>query len=102
MLGGAVMSKVIMQLTLNPENADLTRVRRELSLAEDEIDAEFGVREISSSDNLYVVLVDSEVVTKIKDREGVSGPFSNMPIRPASGGAGLGMSQGLWRPKNPG
>jgi hypothetical protein len=76
------MPKQMLTLTLPPEEATLSQVRRRLNLSADEIDSEFGVVLIDPKRNLYTILVEEEAVHKVSGRPEVKGPFSNPRIEP--------------------
>ena len=74
------MAKYMMTLQLDPSEANLTAVSRRLNLKEDEIDPNFGVVNIDPVQNLYTILVDEAVATKLQGSEGIKGPYSNPKI----------------------
>jgi hypothetical protein len=74
------MAKYMMTLQLDPSEANLTAVSRRLNLKEDEIDPNFGVVNIDPVKNLYTILVDEAVATKLQGSEGIEGPYSNPKI----------------------
>jgi hypothetical protein len=76
------MSKLMMTLHLDPKEASLAAVKRKLGLQAGEIDEEFGVVPIDPDANLFTVLVEEGVVTKVQGQEGVRGPFANPKIEP--------------------
>lgn len=76
------MSKVMLTLKLDPEQASLAQVRESLGIGPEEIDDDFGVIVVQPEQNLYAVLVDQGTADRVRDTEGVEGPFSNPTIRP--------------------
>ena len=76
------MAKVMVTLRLDPEQATLPEVRRLLGLAGDEVDAGFGVVNISPAEHLYTILVDDSAAARVADADQVEGVFSNPRIEP--------------------
>lgn len=76
------MAKVMVTLQLEPERASLDEVRRLLGLAEHELDADFGVVNISPKEHLYTVLADPDAAERIRGAEPVKGVYANPRIEP--------------------
>jgi hypothetical protein len=76
------MAKVMMTLRLDPEHASLADVRRLLDLGEDEVDAGFGVVNISPSEHLYTILVDQAAAARVEGADAVEGVYGNPRIEP--------------------
>ena len=76
------MSKVMVTLQLDPEQASLDEVRRLLGLAEHELDADFGVVNISPKERLYTVLADPDAAERIRGAGPVKGVYANPRIEP--------------------
>jgi hypothetical protein len=76
------MAKVMVTLRLPPERASLDEVRRLLELGEDEVDRGFGVVNISPAEHLYTILVEEAVAARVRDRDPVTGVYSNPRIEP--------------------
>lgn len=76
------MAKVMVTLLLKPEQASLDEVRRLLGLAEHELDADFGVVNISPKEHLYTVLADPDAAERIRGAEPVKGVYANPRIEP--------------------
>jgi hypothetical protein len=76
------MAKVMVTLRLDPEHASLDEVRRMLDLGEDEVDAGFGVVNISPREHLYTILVDEATAARVQDAEPVEGVYGNPRIEP--------------------
>jgi hypothetical protein len=76
------VGKVMYSLKLDPKDATLAHVRRELDLDPSEIDADFGVVSIDPDQDLYTILVDERAVTKLGAKADVQGPFANPRIEP--------------------
>jgi hypothetical protein len=78
------MDKVMVSFDWTGESPDLAAVRKRFGLAEDEIDAEFGVIEIDPQQHSYTALVTPEAAARITGREApkVEGPFANPRIEP--------------------
>jgi len=64
------MRKVILQLRLDPANASVDRVRKELKLRPGQIDSGFGVANVRSKDNIYAVKVDADVAARVRGDRG--------------------------------
>jgi hypothetical protein len=76
------MAKVMVTLRLDPEHASLADVRRLLDLGEDEVDAGFGVVNISPSEHLYTILVDQAAAARVEGADSVEGVYGNPRIEP--------------------
>ena len=76
------MPDVMMTVELDPEAATVAKAAERLGVAQEQIDAEFGVVNIDPEQNLYTVLVDEQAAAGASDRPGVEGPFSNPRIEP--------------------
>jgi hypothetical protein len=78
------MAKLMMTIQCSGAVPTLEEVRRQFALAEDEIDAAFGVVEIDPSAHLYTILVEESATSKIQPTGGwdVAGPYSNPRIAP--------------------
>ena len=76
------MAKVMVTLRLDPEQASLAAVCRLLGLEPDEIDAGFGVVNISPAEHLYTILVDEATATRVRGAEPVQGVYANPRIEP--------------------
>jgi hypothetical protein len=76
------MAKVMVTLRLDPEHASLADVRRLLDLGEDEVDAGFGVVNISPSEHLYTILVDQAAAARVEAPDAVEGVYGNPRIEP--------------------
>jgi hypothetical protein len=76
------VARVMVTLELEPEQASLDEVRRLLGLSEDELDAHFGVVNISPKEHLYTILADQEAAERIRGAEQVRGIYSNPRIEP--------------------
>jgi hypothetical protein len=76
------VAKVMVTLELEPGQASLDEVRRLLGLAEHELDADFGVVNISPKEHLYTILVDPDAAERVRGAEPVRGVFANPRIEP--------------------
>lgn len=76
------MSKVMVTLKLDPDQASLGAVRESLGIEAEEIDDDFGVIAVSPEDHLYTVLVEQEAANRVQGHEQVEGQFSNPKIEP--------------------
>jgi len=76
------VAKVMVTLELEPEQASLDEVRRLLGLAEHELDANFGVVNISPKEHLYTILAEPEAAERIRGAEPVRGVYANPRIEP--------------------
>jgi hypothetical protein len=76
------MAKLMVTLRLEPEQASLEEVRRLLGLAPEEVDAHFGVVNISPAEHLYTILVDEKAAGRVEHAEPVEGVFGNPRIEP--------------------
>jgi hypothetical protein len=76
------MAKVMVTLTLDPQQASLDEVRRLLGLSEAEVDAGFGVVNISPREHLYTILVDEAAAARVQDADAVEGVYGNPRVEP--------------------
>lgn len=76
------MSKLMLTVKLDPDRATAKDARERLGLAEEELDADFGVVNIDPEQGLYAVLVDEQTAERLSGEKGVEGPFANPPIEP--------------------
>jgi hypothetical protein len=76
------MAKVMVTLRLDPQQASLDGVRRLLGLDEAEVDAGFGVVNISPSERLYTILVDEAAAARVQDAQVVEGVYGNPRVEP--------------------
>jgi hypothetical protein len=76
------MAKVMVTLRLDPQRASLDEVRRLLDLSEDEVDAGFGVVNISPREQLYTILVDQAAAARVQGADAVEGVYGNPRIEP--------------------
>jgi hypothetical protein len=76
------MAKVMVTLTLDPRQASLDEVRRLLGLSEAEVDAGFGVVNISPRGHLYTILVDEAAAARVQDADAVEGVYGNPRAEP--------------------
>jgi hypothetical protein len=76
------MSKLMLTVKLDPSHATPSDASERLGLAEDELDADFGVVNVDPEQDLYAVLVDEETAARLSGDPGVEGPFANPPIEP--------------------
>jgi hypothetical protein len=76
------MSRVMVTLKLDSEHASAADVREAHGISAAEMDADFGVIEVSPEQGLYAVLVDPETAQRIQGAAGVQGQFSNPKIEP--------------------
>lgn len=78
------MSAVMMTIQSLGIAPTLEEVRERYGLADDELDADFGVVEIDPQDGTYAVLVDERAAGKLSNSSdwSVKGPFSNPRIEP--------------------
>jgi hypothetical protein len=76
------MARVMVTLRLAPEQATLAEVRRLLGLGPEEVDAGFGVVNISPAEHRYTILVDEAAAARIADAPLVEGVFANPRIEP--------------------
>jgi hypothetical protein len=76
------MSKVMVTVAGAGDRCSLSEVKRRFDLADDEIDADFGVIEIDPDAHLYTVLVEEDAAQRLRDAgaTGLSGPYSNPVI----------------------
>jgi hypothetical protein len=72
----------MMTLRLDPEHASLGDVRRLLDLGKGEVDAGFGVVNISPSEHLYTILVDEAAAARVQGADAVEGVYGNPRIEP--------------------
>jgi hypothetical protein len=76
------MARVMVTLRLDPGQASLDEVRRLLGLADEEVDPNFGVVNISPAEHLYTILVDEQAAARVGGAAQVEGVFSNPRIEP--------------------
>ncbi len=78
------MAKVMMTIQSQDSPPQLQDVQLKYGLADDEIDAQFGVVEIDPADGTYAILVEETAAAKISNNENwkVQGPYSNPKIAP--------------------
>jgi hypothetical protein len=76
------MSKVMVTLKLDPEDASVDTAREVLGIDDAAIDHDFGVIAVSPDENLYTVLVEAQAADHLATAGDVNGPFSNPPIQP--------------------
>lgn len=76
------MSKVMVTLKLDPDDASVDHARDLLGIDDAAIDHDFGVIAVSPDDNLYTVLVDEGAAKDMQTGDGIAGPFSNPRIEP--------------------
>jgi hypothetical protein len=76
------MAKVMMTLRLDPQQASLDQVRRLLGLSEAEVDAGFGVVNISPRERLYTILVDEAAAARVQHADAVEGVYGNPRVEP--------------------
>ena len=76
------MTRVMVTLRLEPEQANLDEVRRLLGLAPEEVDPAFGVVNISPAEHLYTILVDQAAASRVEGAEPVEGVYANPRIEP--------------------
>jgi hypothetical protein len=76
------MPRVMVTLRLDPGQATLPEVRDLLGLAAEEVDADFGVVNISPAEHLYTILVDEAAAARVADAPQVEGVFANPRIEP--------------------
>ena len=74
------MATRMVTVRVDPEDADLPRLRAKFGLGPNEVDASFGVVSVSPKQNLYAILVDEAVADRLEGRAGVAGAFSNPRI----------------------
>jgi hypothetical protein len=72
----------MLTLTREPDRASLARVKEELGLSDEEVDADFGLVEIDPEAHKYAILVEEPAAERVAGTEGVEGPFANPPIEP--------------------
>lgn len=78
------MSTVLLTVRL-PHGADLESAMRHLDLAEDEVDAGYGLVPVDPAKDLYALRVTEEAGRRITgggSTPEVSGPYSDPPIEP--------------------
>ena len=78
------MAKVMMTIQWPQGQPTIEQIQELFSLADDEIDREFGLIEIDPDERLFTFLVDEASAAKVKPGAGlrVAGPFSNPRIEP--------------------
>lgn len=77
------MTKTMVTLKLDPEQATVGAVRKRFDLEPGEIDASFGVIDVDPSRHIYAVLVDEQAATSITGRDpDAGGPFADVKIEP--------------------
>jgi hypothetical protein len=72
----------MLTLKLHPRKATVAAVCRQLKLAPEQIDPDFGVVNIDPKKNLYTILVEEKAALKLGGKQGVKGPYSNPRIEP--------------------
>lgn len=76
------MGQLMLTVTRDPSRASLKAVKEDLGLADEEIDADFGVVNIDPEGNRYAIMVEERASARLTDRPEVEGPFANPPIEP--------------------
>jgi hypothetical protein len=76
------MGKVMLTLKCAPEDRDLAKLRQQLNLSPEEVDAGFGVVVIDPKKNLCTILIEESAASRISGQPGVKGPFANPTIEP--------------------
>jgi hypothetical protein len=75
------MGKLMLTVKLDPERATLADASRELGVAEEELDPDFGVVNIDPDEDLFTVLVDEKTAERAEGKA-AGGPYANPPIEP--------------------
>ena len=65
---------------LEPDEATLSKVREKFGLADDEVDHNFGVVDLTPEQKLYAILVDEKAAARLEGSHGVAGSYSNPKI----------------------
>ena len=76
------MANRLVTLHLDPASANLKSVREKFGLNKQDADEHFGVVCISPPQNLYVILADEAVASRLEQTAGIGGVFSNPKIEP--------------------
>jgi len=76
------MSRVMVTLELEKSKASFDQVKRVLGLSDSQVDAEFGLVNISPDEHLYTILVDEDAAERLQGKHGVRGVYSNPKIEP--------------------
>ncbi|GAA0462844.1 hypothetical protein [Streptomyces olivaceiscleroticus] len=72
---------VLVTVTL-PPGSTLQDAQRRLGLADDEVDAAYGLVSIDPARNLFALMVTEEAGSRIKGLPGTQGPYANPRIHP--------------------
>ena len=74
------MSKRLVTVRLRPAEARLDSVRASLGLAEEDVDAGFGVVSLDPQRDLYAILVEERAAERLAGSGGVVGVHANPKI----------------------
>lgn len=72
--------KVMITIMMDPKDASLADAMRELDLAPEDVDSDFGLVNINPHEHLYTLLVDEHAASKVQSRDSVVGTHSNPVI----------------------
>ena len=78
------MAKVMLTIQWPQGQPSLEGIQQLFSLADDEVDRDFGLIEVDPAEHLFTFLVEEGSPAKVQPGAGyrVSGPFSNPRIEP--------------------
>jgi len=78
------MAKVMLTIQWPQGQPTLEQIQQLFSLADDEVDRDFGLIEVDPAEHLFTFLVEEASAAKVQPGAGwsVSGPYSNPRIEP--------------------
>jgi hypothetical protein len=78
------MTKLMVSIQWPQGAPTLAEIQKMFSLADDEVDREFGLIEVDPAEHIFTFMVEEASAAKVRSGPGwtVSGPFSNPSIEP--------------------